>query len=99
LLKQIAPDATRIAVLRDPNVAPGIGQFAVLQAVAPSLRVELIPTKVKDAGEIARSAGAFAGSANSGMVVTASAVALANRELIIKLAAQHRLPAIYFGWV
>ena len=96
LLKQIAPGATRIAILRDPSVAPGIGQFAVIQAVAPSLRVELFPIKVKDAGDMERSVAAFAGSANGGMVVTASALALAHRELIIKLAAQHRLPAIYF---
>jgi putative tryptophan/tyrosine transport system substrate-binding protein len=96
LLKQIAPGATRIAILRDPNVAPGIGQFAVIQAVAPSLRVELIPIKVKDANEMERSVAAFAGSANGGMVVTASAFAVAHRELIIKLAAQHKLPAIYF---
>ena len=96
LLKQIAPGATRIAILRDPSVAPGIGQFAVIQAAAPSLRVELFPIKVKDAGDMERSVAAFAGSANGGMVVTASALALAHRELIIKLAARHRLPAIYF---
>jgi putative ABC transport system substrate-binding protein len=96
LLKQITPSATRIAILRDPSVAPGIGQFAVIQAVAPSLRVELIPIKVKDAGDMERSVAAFAGSANGGMVVTASALALSHRELIIKLAAQHRLPTIYF---
>jgi ABC-type uncharacterized transport system substrate-binding protein len=96
LPKQFTPGATRIAVLRDPSIAPGIGQFAVIQAVAPSLRVELIPVKVKDAGDMERSVAAFAESANGGMVVTASALALAHRERIIKLAAQHRLPAIYF---
>jgi putative ABC transport system substrate-binding protein len=95
LLKQIVPSATHIAILWDPSYAPGVGQFAVLQAVAPSLSVELIPIKVQDAAEMERSMAAFARSTNGAMVVTASALALAHRELIIKLAAQNRLPAIY----
>jgi ABC-type uncharacterized transport system substrate-binding protein len=87
LLKQIVPSATRIAILRDPSNAPGIGQFAVLQAIAPSLSVELIPIKVRDVTEMERSMAAFARSTNGAMVVTASPSALAHRELIIKLAA------------
>ena len=96
LLKQIAPSATHIAILRDPSYAPGVGQFAVLQAVAPSLNVELIPVKVRDVAEMKRSISAFARSTSGAMVVTASALAQAHGDLIIKLAAQHRLPAIYF---
>ena len=95
LLKQIVPSATRISILRDPSYAPGIGQFAVLQAVAPSLSVELIPIKVKDVAEMEGSMAAYARSTNA-LVVTASALAIAHRDLIIKLAAQHKLPAIYF---
>ena len=94
-LKQIVPSATRISILRDPSYAPGIGQFAVLQAVAPSLSVELIPIKVKDVAEMEGSMAAYARSTNA-LVVTASALAIAHRDLIIKLAAQHKLPAIYF---
>jgi putative ABC transport system substrate-binding protein len=96
LLKQIVPSATHIAILRDPSLPVGIGQFAVLQAVAPSLSVELIPIKVRDGAEMERSMAAFARSTSGAMVVTASALAFAHRELIIKLAAHHRLPAIYF---
>ena len=95
LLKQIVPSATRISILRDPSYAPGIGQFAVLQAVAPSLSVELIPIKVKDVAEMEGSMAAYARSTNA-LVVTASALAIPHRDLIIKLAAQHKLPAIYF---
>jgi putative ABC transport system substrate-binding protein len=96
LLKEIAPHTTRAAVLREPTVAAGIGQFAVLQAVAPSLGVELIPIKVRDVAEMERSISAFARSTCGAMVVTAGPFNFAHRELIIKLAAQHRLPAIYF---
>ena len=96
LLKQIVPSATRISILRDPSYAPGIGQFAVLQAVAPSLSVELIPMKVRDVAEMEGAMAAYARSTNGALVVTASALAIAHRDLIIKLAAQHKLPAIYF---
>jgi putative tryptophan/tyrosine transport system substrate-binding protein len=95
LLKEIAPRVTRAAVLRDPTVASGIGQFAAVQAVAPSLGIELSPIDVRDAGEIDRSVTAFAQSSNDGLIVTASALATRHRNLIIMLAAQHRLPAIY----
>jgi putative ABC transport system substrate-binding protein len=95
LLKEIAPRVKRVAVLRDPAVASGIGQFAALQAVAPSLGVELGPVDVRDAGEIERAITDFARSANGALIVTASALATRHRNLIVTLAARHRLPAIY----
>ena len=95
LLKQIAPAVTRAAVLRDPTIASGIGQFAAVQAVAPSLGVELSAVDVRDAGEIERAVTAFARSSNGGLIVTASALATRHRDLIIALAARHRLPAVY----
>ena len=95
LLKAIVPSLTRVMVLRDPAVASGPGQFAAIQAVAPSLGVELRPVDTRDAGEIERAIGAFAQSANSGLIVTGSTGAAVHRELIIALAARHRLPAIY----
>ena len=96
LLKQIAPGVTRAAVLRDPAIASGIGQFGAVQAVAPSLRVELSPVDVRDAPEIERAVTAFAGIENGGLVVTASPSSTVHRELIIALAARHKLPAVYF---
>ncbi|HEY6601674.1 MAG TPA: ABC transporter substrate-binding protein [Xanthobacteraceae bacterium] len=95
LLKQIAPSTTRAAVLRDPAVASGIGQFAAVQAVAPSLGVELSPVDARDAPEIERAVTAFARSGNAGLIVTPSPVANRHRDLIVMLAAQHRLPAVY----
>jgi hypothetical protein len=93
-LKDIAPGITRAAVLRDPAIASGIGQFAGVQAVAPSLGVELTPVDVHDAREIERAVTAFARStSNGGLSVTASALATRHRDLIIALAARHRLPA------
>jgi putative tryptophan/tyrosine transport system substrate-binding protein len=94
-LKEIAPRMARAAVLRDPAIASGIGQFAAVQAVAPSLGVELSPVDVRDAGEIERAVTAFARSSNGGLIVTASALATRHRDLIIALAARHRLPAVY----
>ena len=76
LLKQIAPGVTRAAVLRDPAITAGIGQFAVIQSVAPSLGVEVSPINVRDAGEIERAVTAFARSSNGGLIVTASALAV-----------------------
>ena len=96
LLKQIAPGVTRAAVLRDPAIASGIGQFGAIQAVAPSLRVELSPVDVRDAPEIERAVTAFAGIENGGLVVTASPSGTVHRELIIALAARHKLPAVYW---
>jgi len=95
LLKEIAPRVTRAAVLRDPAIASGIGQFATVQAVAPSLGVELSPVDVRDAPEIERAVTAFARSGNGGLIVTASALATRYRDLIITLAARHKLPAVY----
>ncbi len=96
LFKEIAPHLTRIAILRDPAIAAGIGQFAVIQAMAPpSFGVELSPIDERDGGEIERDIAAFARAPNGGLIVTASQGAVANRELIIMLAARHRLPAVY----
>jgi putative tryptophan/tyrosine transport system substrate-binding protein len=93
LLKEIAPRVTRAAVLRDPAVASGIGQFGAVQIVAPSLGVELSPVDVRDAGEIERAVTEFARGVNGGLIVTGSAAAIVHRELIATLAARHRLPA------
>jgi putative ABC transport system substrate-binding protein len=96
LLKQIAPGVTRVAVLRDPVTGLGIGQFAAIQAVAPSFGVELSPIDVRDAAEIMRGIAAFARSAaNGGLIVTASPAQVIHRKLIISQAAEHRLPAVY----
>lgn len=97
LLKEIAPRVTRAAVLRDPGIASGIGQFGAVQAVAPSLGVELSPVDVRDTSEIERAVTAFARSGNGGLIVTSSALATRYRDLIITLAARHKLPAIYSG--
>jgi len=95
LLKEIAPRVTQAAVLRDPSIASGIGQFAAIQAVAPSLRIELTAVDVRDADETERAVTAIARSANGGMIVTPSPVASHHSNRIIALAARHRLPAIY----
>jgi putative ABC transport system substrate-binding protein len=95
LLKAIAPDVRRAAVLRDPTIASGIGQFAAVQAAAPSLGMELSAVDVRDAGEIERAVMAFTRSPNGGLIVTASALATRHRDLIIALAARLRLPAVY----
>jgi putative ABC transport system substrate-binding protein len=95
LLREIAPDVKRAAVLRDAAISSGIGQFAVIQAVAPSLGIEVSPIGVLDAGEIERSVEAFARLPNGGLIVTASGLSNVHRDLIARLAAQHRLPAVY----
>jgi putative ABC transport system substrate-binding protein len=94
LLKQIAPHVTRAAVIRDPTRGPGIGQFAVVQAIAPSLGMELSPINSLDVSEMERATTAFARSPNGGLIVTVGGTAF-NRDLIIALAARHRLPAVY----
>jgi putative ABC transport system substrate-binding protein len=96
LLKQITPSLTRVAVLRDPDLTSGTGQFGAIQAVAPSLGVELSPVNVRDAGEIERAVTAFARSPNGGLIVPGSAAATSHRNLIITLATRHKLPAVYF---
>jgi ABC-type uncharacterized transport system substrate-binding protein len=95
LLKQIVPSVTRAAVLRDPGVTAGIGQFAVIQSVARSVGVEVSPINVRDISGVESAVADFAHSPNGGLVVTASASAAAHRKLIISLAARHKLPAIY----
>jgi putative ABC transport system substrate-binding protein len=96
LLKQIAPGVTRAAILRDPAITGGIGQFGAIQAVAPSLGIEVSPVNVRDADEIERAVADFARSPNGGLIITGSALAVVHRHLIITLAARHRLPAVYF---
>jgi putative ABC transport system substrate-binding protein len=96
LLKEIAPSVTRTAVLRDPELTAGIGQFAVIQSVAPALGVDVRAINLRDAGELERAVTAFAGSPNGGLILTTSGLALTHRELIIALAAKYKLPAVYY---
>jgi putative ABC transport system substrate-binding protein len=97
LLKQIVPGVTRVALLRDPASPSGIGQFGAIQAVAPSLGVEISPLNVqRDAGEIERAIAAFARAPNGGLILTASGMSILHHDLIIKLAARHKLPAVYY---
>ena len=95
LLKQIAPGVTRAAIIRDPAISSGPGQLSAIQAVAPSLGVEISPVNLRDPGEIERVIAAFARSSNGGVIVTTSALAIGHRDLIITLAARHRMPAVY----
>ena len=96
LLKEIAPNVTRVAVLRDPANPSQTAQFGVIQAVAPMLKAEVIPVDMRDAGEIERAVEVFARSPNSGLIVVAGGAALRHRELIVTLAARHKLPAVYW---
>jgi putative ABC transport system substrate-binding protein len=96
LLKQITPGVRRAGILRDPALSSGIGQFAVIQSVAPSIGVEVSAVNMRDAAEIERSVAAFARSGNGGLIVTSSALAVRHRELVIALAARHKLPTIYY---
>jgi putative ABC transport system substrate-binding protein len=95
VLKQVAPGVTRAAVLRDATQGSGTSQFAAIQAVAASLSVEVNPLNMGDAGEIERAVAAFAHSTNNGLIVAAGAAAAVHRDLIVKLAARHKLPAVY----
>jgi len=95
LLKEIAPGVTRVAVIRDAAIAAGIGQLAAIQSVAPSFGVELTPLNVRDAAEIERAVTVFAKSSKGGLILTGSSLALVHRDLIITLAARHKLPAVY----
>jgi ABC-type uncharacterized transport system substrate-binding protein len=97
LLKEIAPSVTRVAVLREPSSTAGIGQFAVIQAAAPSLGIEVDAINVRDGNEIERAISAFARTGNGGLIVTANPGAVIHRNLIITLAARHKLPAVYTG--
>jgi ABC-type uncharacterized transport system substrate-binding protein len=96
LLKEVAPRVTRVAVIRDASVSAGIGQFAAIQSVAPSFGVELTPVDVHEPTEIERAVADFARVPNGGLVVTGSALVLTHRDLVVTLAAQHKLPAVYF---
>jgi putative ABC transport system substrate-binding protein len=95
MLKEIVPQVTRVAVLRDPAISAGIGQFAAIQSIAPSHGVDLTPMNVRDATEIERAIATFAQTSNGGVIVTGSALAAAHRDLLVALMAQHKLPAIY----
>jgi ABC-type uncharacterized transport system substrate-binding protein len=96
LLKEIAPGMTRAAVLRDPTLGSGTSLFAAIQTAAPSHRVEVNPVNMRDAEEIERAVAAFARSPNGGLIVAGSGLAVLHRDLIIMLAARHKLPAVYF---
>jgi putative tryptophan/tyrosine transport system substrate-binding protein len=96
LLKEIAPTVTRAAVMRDPAITAGIGQFGAIQAMAPSLGMEAIPVNVRDATEIERVVATFARTPNGGLIVTGSPLVVIHRDLIVKLAARDKLPTVYF---
>jgi putative ABC transport system substrate-binding protein len=96
LLKQVAPGVTQVAVLRDPSSSAGIGQFAVIQAVAPSLGMEVSTINVRDTHELDHAVTAFAREPNGGLIVTAGPSTGTHRDPIITLAARHKLPAVYF---
>jgi putative tryptophan/tyrosine transport system substrate-binding protein len=95
LLKEIAPAVTRAAVIRDPAITAGIGQWAAIHSMAPSLGIEVVPVNVRDPNEIERALTAFSRSKNAGMIVTGSALALTHLNLIIALAARLKLPAVF----
>jgi putative ABC transport system substrate-binding protein len=96
LLKQIAPTVTRAAVIRDSKTSAGIGQWAVIQAMAPSMGIDLNLINIRDADQIKLDIAAFAHLSDGGLIVTANPLATQHRELIIRLAADHKLPAVYF---
>jgi putative ABC transport system substrate-binding protein len=96
LLKEIAPGVTRAVVMRDPAISAGIGQFAAIQSVAPSIGVEAIPVNIRDVPEIERAIAAFARAPNGGMILPGSALAFVHRDLIVTLAARHKLPTVYW---
>src|SRR5262245_15060818 len=96
LLKQIAPNVTRVAVLRDAAIPSGTGQFGAIQAVAPSFKVDVIPVNMREASDLERDITAFARAPNGGLILTGSALSVLHRSLIIALASRYRLPAIYY---
>src|SRR5262245_21184891 len=96
LLKQVAPDVTRVAVLQDPTQGAGSSQFAAIQAVAPSLRVEVTPINLRDTPEIERAVADVARTSNGGLIVTGNPLTNVHSKLIIALAARHKLPAVYY---
>ena len=94
LLKEMAPGVTRVVILRDPDITAGIGQFAVIQSVAPALGMEVSPVSLRNVSEIERGIAAVARYGNGGLILTASALSSVNRDLIVSLAARHRLPTM-----
>jgi len=96
VLKEVAPNVTRAAVIRDPAIAAGLGQWAAIQSVSPSAAIEVSPVNMTDAGEIERAVATFARSPNGGLIVTGSALTVLHRDLIVALAARHKLPAVYY---
>jgi putative ABC transport system substrate-binding protein len=96
LLKEIGPGIKRVAVLRDPALPQGTGLFGAIQSVAPSFGVELTPVNVRDTSDIERAIAAFARSPDGGLIVTASILAVLHRDFLVTLAAQQKLPAVYF---
>jgi putative tryptophan/tyrosine transport system substrate-binding protein len=96
LLKQIAPTVTRVAVLRDAGITAGAGQFAVIQSVAPSIGMDVSVINMRDAREIEQDVTRFASSPNGGLILTGSALSVVHHDLVIALAAQHKLPAVYY---
>jgi putative ABC transport system substrate-binding protein len=96
LLKETVPNVTRVAVLRDPSQGSGTGQFGAIQAVAPSLRVDVRPINMGETGDIERAVANFARSPNGGLIISASAAATRHRSLLVGLAARHKLPAVYY---
>jgi len=96
LLKQIAPTVTRVAVLRDPALTVGVGQFAVIQYVAPSVEMEVSAISMRDPREIEQDIAKFASSPNGGLILTASSLSVVHRDLVVGLAAKHKLPAVYY---
>jgi ABC-type uncharacterized transport system substrate-binding protein len=95
-LKQLVPGIKRAAVLRDPNLPAGIGQFAVIQAVAPSIGVDVTPISLRDADEMEQAVAKFVRAPNGGLILTAGPTSVVNRDRIIALAARYQLPAVYF---
>jgi putative tryptophan/tyrosine transport system substrate-binding protein len=96
MLKEIAPSVKRAVVIRDPAITAGIGQWSAIQAVASLVGIEVSPVNLRDAGELERDVSAFARTPNSGMILTGSALAVTHRDLIIGLAARHKLPTVYY---
>ena len=96
LLKQVAPDLTQVAVLRDASSSAAIGQFAVIQAVAPSLGLEVSTVNIGKSGDVDRGVTAFAREPNGGLIITSGPSTVVHRDLIVSLAARHKLPAVYF---
>jgi ABC-type uncharacterized transport system substrate-binding protein len=95
LLKEIAPQVSRVAVIRDPDISAGTGQFAAIQTAAPSLRVEIVAISPRQKGEMERAIADFARTPNGGLITTSSALSVIHRDLIIGLAAKYKLPAVY----